>query len=159
VISRQILIVVKPESPSVLDSVVIDFLQGLVFRSSCLVHRFPKMLVSVEPMVKQLGAGQVLRDGVGVGREHIGGASSHATALPRRQAVKDPFCSYFRAIRSDLHDARSVSVREYGGVTLTLSEALLVNAGVSDRLLITTLESAFNRSAPRAMHDRVGGVL
>ena len=111
------------------------------------------MLGNVEPIVNQLGVGQVLRYGVGVGREHVGGDRSHVTALLRRQTVKDAFCSDFRAIRSDIHDSRSVDVREYGDVTLTLAEVFLVDAQVSDRPLIATLESACNGSC----HDGVDG--
>ena len=133
------------------EPVVVLGLKGLVFGRSHLIDRLPKMLGDVELVVHQFGVRRLPSDGLGIGREHVGGDGTYALSLFGRERREDAFGGRLRTFRSDIEDAGAVEIGEDGHAVLPSSEALLVDAKVLDGRGLAAIEAACHG----AVHDRL----
>jgi len=89
---REIGVVEEPELPCPLEPIIVFGLEGLVLGSPHLIDGFSEVLGDMELVVHQLRVRGLVRDRVGIGREHVGSHGHNLLPLLNRQRLQDRLC-------------------------------------------------------------------
>ena len=151
---REIGVVEEPELPCSLEPIIVFGLKGLVLGSPHLIDGLSEVLGDMELVVHQLRVRGLVRDRVGIGREHVGSHGHNLLPLLNRQRLQDRLRCSLSSLRGHIQDAGAIDVGEDGDVVVASAEALLVDTNVANGRHFTSLKPPFDGS----IHDRLGRV-